>query len=74
MARRMLQGLKEIADHLGLHAHALGARRLLLSWISREGLPATRLAGRWYADQMELEQWWASRSGGNAGARASGPE
>jgi len=52
--------------------HSLDARRLLLSWISREGLPATRLAGRWYADQKDLEQWWASRSGGNARLRASG--
>jgi hypothetical protein len=72
MARRMLQGLKEIAEYLGLRSHALDARRLLLSWISREGLPATRLAGRWYADQKDLEQWWASRSGGNARLRASG--
>jgi hypothetical protein len=71
MARRMLQGLKEIAEHLGLQSHALDARRLLLSWISREGLPATRLAGRWYADQQELEQWWASRSGGSARLRAA---
>ena len=72
MQRRMLQGLKEIADHLGLQAHALDARRLLLSWISREGLPARRLAGRWYADAAELETWWASRGGGNERIRASG--
>ena len=62
MARRILQGLKEIADHLGLQAHGLDARRLLLSWISREGLPARRLAGRWYADASELDSWWATRS------------
>jgi hypothetical protein len=62
MARHILQGLKEIADHLGLQAHALDARRLLMSWISREGLPARRLAGRWYAEAAEIESWWASRS------------
>jgi hypothetical protein len=72
MARKMLQGLKEIAEHLGLQAHALDARRLLLSWISREGLPARRLAGRWYADLAELEEWWASRSRGSGTSRASG--
>lgn len=63
MTRHMLQGLKEIADHLGLQAHAIDARRLVLSWISREGLPATRLAGRWYAEQAEIDTWWASRCG-----------
>ncbi len=72
MSRRMLQGLKEIADHLGLQSHALDARRLLMSWISREGLPARRLAGRWYADAAELENWWVSRGGGSARVRASG--
>ena len=45
MPRHMLQGLKEIADHLGLQEHAFDARRLLLSWIGREGMPARRLAG-----------------------------
>ena len=57
MPRHMLHGLKEIADHLGVQAHALDARQLILSWISREGLPAKRLAGRWYADAAELETW-----------------
>ena len=71
MSRHMLQGLKEIADHLGLQAHAFDARRLLLSWISREGLPARRLAGRWYAEATELETWWTSRSGGTARLRAA---
>ena len=66
MARHMLQGLKEIAEHLGLQEHAIDARRLLLSWISREGLPATRLAGRWYAERSELDSWWAAQSGGSA--------
>ena len=61
MTRHMLQGFKEIADHLGLQTHALDARRLLLSWISREGMPARRLAGRWYAEQAELDDWWISR-------------
>ena len=56
MSRHMLQGLKEIADHLGLQAHSLDARRVLLSWIERESLPARRLAGRWYADASELEE------------------
>jgi hypothetical protein len=58
MSRRMLQGLKEIADHLGLQSHALDARRVLLSWIEREGLPARRLAGRWYAQATEIDAWW----------------
>ena len=70
MPRHILQGLKEIADHLGLQARALDARRVLLSWISREGLPARRLAGRWYAEQAELDAGWASRRGGNARLRS----
>jgi hypothetical protein len=70
MPRHMLQGLKEIADHLGLQTHAFDARRLLLSWTSREGMPARRLAGRWYAEQAELDEWWASRSGGEARLRS----
>ena len=74
MPRHMLQGLKEIADHLGVQAHALDARRLILSWISREGLPAKRLAGRWYADAAELERWWVSRGGRKERIRASGPD
>ena len=61
MSRHILQGLKEIADHLGLQAHSLDARRLLLSWISREGLPARRLAGRWYAEANEIESWWTAQ-------------
>jgi hypothetical protein len=60
MARRILQGLTQIADFLGMQ-QAVNARRLVLSWISREGLPAKRLAGRWYADEEEVETWWASR-------------
>ena len=71
MSRHMLQGLKEIADHLGLQAHSLDARRVLLSWIEREDLPARRLAGRWYADATELEAWWESKKGGGAAFRAS---
>jgi hypothetical protein len=64
MSRRMLQGLKEIADHLGL-AHSLDARRVLISWIEREAMPARRLAGRWYAEATEIEAWWESRGGNN---------
>jgi hypothetical protein len=60
MSRRILQGLKEIADHLGL-AHSLDARRVLISWIEREGMPARRLAGRWYAEATEIEEWWHTR-------------
>jgi hypothetical protein len=71
MSRHMLQGLKEIADHLGLQAHSLDARRVLLSWIERESLPARRLAGRWYADATEIEAWWESRRGGSATLRAT---
>jgi len=56
----VLQGLREIGDHLGLQ-QAVGARRLVLSWIAREGLPAARLGRRWYADADQLEAWWASR-------------
>jgi hypothetical protein len=59
MSRRILQGLREIATYLGLHGQ--GTNRLVLSWIAREGLPARRLAGRWYADVSELESWWSSR-------------
>jgi hypothetical protein len=62
VSRHILQGLKEIADHLGLQANSLDARRLLHSWITREGLPARRLAGRWYAEATEIESWWASRT------------
>jgi hypothetical protein len=61
MSRRILQGLKEIASHLGLQSHTLDARRVLLSWIDREALPARRLAGRWYADAAEIDTWWDSR-------------
>jgi hypothetical protein len=74
MSRRMLQGLKEIADHLGLQAHSLDARRVLISWIERESLPARRLAGRWYADATEIEAWWESRGGGGERLRASSHE
>jgi hypothetical protein len=74
MSRRMLQGLKEIADHLGLQSHSLDARRVLLSWIERESLPARRLAGRWYADAAEIEEWWVSRGGGTARLRVSSHE
>jgi hypothetical protein len=70
----MLQGLKEIAGHLGLQEHALDARRLLLSWIGREGMPARRLAGRWYAEETELDDWWVSRSGGSARLRVTAPD
>jgi hypothetical protein len=62
MSRRILQGLREIAEYLGLHGEGANSRRLLLSWIDREGLPARRLAGRWYADLDELEKWWSSRT------------
>ena len=58
----MLQGLKEIAEHLGLQVHHNDSRRVLRSWIRREGLPAKRLAGRWYADAQELETWWGNRA------------
>ena len=54
MSRRILQGLREIAAHLGLHGQR--TNRLVLSWITREGLPARRLAGRWYAEVAELRQ------------------
>jgi hypothetical protein len=64
VSRYVLQGLKEIAAHLGLQAHHNDARRVLRSWITREGLPAKRLAGRWYADAGELESWWTNRMGG----------
>jgi hypothetical protein len=67
MARRILQGLKEMAEHLGL-AHSLDARRVLISWIEREGLPARRLAGRWYAEATEIEKWWQSRRTGDTNA------
>jgi len=66
VARHVLQGLKEIAAHLGLQAHHNDARRVLRSWISREGLPAKRLAGRWYADAGELDSWRTNRLGGGA--------
>lgn len=74
MARHMLQGLKEIAEHLGLQEHSIDARRLLLSWIAREGLPVTRLAGRWYAERTELDAWWSSRAGRGARLGAVGGE
>jgi hypothetical protein len=60
----MLQGLKSIAEHLGLQMQHNDSRRVLRSWIAREGLPAKCLAGRWYADAQELEAWWATRPGG----------
>jgi hypothetical protein len=63
MAHQLLQGFKEIASHLGVQTHGVDARRLLTSWIRREGLPARRLAGRWYADTGELDAWWQSRNG-----------
>ena len=68
MSRRILQGLREIAAHLGLHGQR--TNRLVLSWIAREGLPARRLAGRWYAEVAELDAWWSSRDAAN-GIRAS---
>jgi len=55
---QILQGLKEIGDYLGLQ-HVVDERHLVLSWISREGLPAKRLGGRWCAEVNELEAWWA---------------
>lgn len=66
MPHQMLQGFKEIASHLGVQAHGVDARRLLTSWIRREGMPARRLAGRWYADSTELDDWWQSRKGASA--------
>ena len=74
MSRRMLQGLKEIADHLGLQSHTLDARRVLLSWIEREALPAKRLAGRWYADATEIDAWWESRRSEQPPSGGSLPE
>ena len=62
MAHAMLQGLREIAEHLGLQATHRNSRRVLHSWIDREGLPVRRLAGRWYADPEELTAWWAQRA------------
>jgi hypothetical protein len=56
-----LQGLKGIADHLGLQMQRNDSRRVLRSWITREGLPAKLLAGRRYADKQEIEAWWAGR-------------
>jgi hypothetical protein len=61
----ILQGLKEIGDYLGLQ-QVVDARRLVLSWISREGLPAKRLGRRWCADVNELEAWWVSRRAAGA--------
>ena len=65
MPPQILQGLKEIGDYLGLQ-ELVDARRLVLSWISREGLPAKRLGGRWCADVSELEAWWVSRRAAQA--------
>ena len=65
MSHNMLQGLKEIAAHLGLQVHHNDVRRVLRSWITREGLPAKQLAGRWYADAAELDSWWVGRAGGS---------
>lgn len=62
MSRRVLQGLGEIADYLGVRGEGANTRRLVLSWIAREGLPARRLSGRWYADVDELERWWSARA------------
>ena len=61
MGHKLIQGLKEIAEHLGLHLQHTDSRRVLHSWIEREGLPVRMLAGRWYADGAELEQWWNER-------------
>ena len=73
MSRRILQGLREIAACLGLQGEGANTRRLLLSWIDREGLPARRLAGRWYSDLNELEAWWSSRTAvAERGARNRG--
>jgi hypothetical protein len=60
-----LEGLKQIGDYLGLQ-QVVDARRLVLSWISREGLPAKRLGGRWCADVNDLEAWWVSRRAAGA--------
>ena len=60
MPAQMLQSLKQIADYLGLQ-DVVDAKRLVLSWIVREGLPAKRVARHWCADAHEVEQWWASR-------------
>ena len=64
MAQHLLQGLKEIAAHIGLQEQHSDSRRVLRSWITKEGMPVKRLAGRWYADAQEVEEWWASRTGG----------
>jgi hypothetical protein len=64
---QILQGLKQIGEYLGLQ-QMIDARRLVLSWISREGLPAKRIGGRWCADVEELEAWWVSRRDVAAGS------
>lgn len=61
MPRRVLQGLKEIAEHVGLQPNHNDSRRVVRSWIEREKLPAVRLSGRWYVDADELEKWWIKR-------------
>ena len=65
MSPPILQGLKEIGDYLGLQ-HVVDAKRLVLSWIIREGLPAKRLGSRWCADVSDLEAWWVSRGADRA--------
>lgn len=69
---QILQGLKEIGDYLGLQ-HVVDERHLVLSWISREGLPAKRLGGRWCAEVNELEAWWVSRRAAGAADSLSKP-
>ena len=75
MPHKLIQGLKEIAEHLGFQLQQADSRRVLRSWIEREGLPARLLAGRWYADAAELEQWWNERLAGRArsASRTSSP-
>ncbi len=67
----LLQGVKEIAQALGLGAKH---RQVVRSWVSRYGLPAVFLGGRWYARREALLAWWRAREGrlqlgAGAGAR-----
>lgn len=57
--RRLLEGTKEIADHLGLQASGGADRRRRLLTLVRAGLPAWRAggAGAWCAYAHELDGW-----------------
>ncbi len=56
----LLQGVKEIAQALGLGAKH---RQVVRSWVGRYGLPAVFLGGRWYARREALLTWWRDREG-----------